>query len=450
MPAVFVSRDGKLLTKKPFLTRLNSLTRQIYLILMLYIATLFTFNSQQVIEKYRLKYGLSRNYTETSTNGYVNQSSNDRSWSRRLGSVDDIRAPPCGSCCGVFFTRKYEWKTINTIDTIKRKKNQLSIKEQKNTVYPLAFESRKYTVSVALPGSIIANSQGLELKTLLAGQIARALAIFCVDEIIVFNESGKSKTSDFSEKDNNTNDPNVFLTHLLQYIETPQYLRKILFPIHRDLRFAGLLNPLDCPHHLRIDEDLPYREGVTLDSLKYSKVFKHCTLVEAGLKQKVIIPEKIKPGVRVTLSIKKSNIYKKGYISANVVSSSEPRETMGYYWGYTVRLANSLSEVLTGSSYENGYDLSIGTSERGVAFEEIKDDFPNFNHILIVLGGPAGLEAAVDADEDLDIGGDRADELFDRWINTCPMQGSRTIRTEEALLITLAQLKTVIMKKGRR
>ncbi len=26
----------------------------------------------------------------------------------------------------------------------------------------------------------------------------------------------------------------------------------------------GLLNPLDCPHHMRIDEEFEYREGVTL------------------------------------------------------------------------------------------------------------------------------------------------------------------------------------------
>ena len=31
-------------------------------------------------------------------------------------------------------------------------------------------------------------------------------------------------------------------------------------------------------------------------------------------------------------------------------------------------------------------------------------------------------------------------DLFDAYVNVCPGQGSRTIRTEEALLITLAML----------
>lgn len=47
---------------------------------------------------------------------------------------------------------------------------------------------RSYTVSVALPGSIIANAQTAELRTLLAGQVARAMVIFNVDEVIVFDE----------------------------------------------------------------------------------------------------------------------------------------------------------------------------------------------------------------------------------------------------------------------
>lgn len=235
----------------------------------------------------------------------------------------------------------------------------------------------------------------------------------------------------------------------VQVITIYRYLRKILFPIHRDLRFAGLLNPLDCPHHLRIDEGFPYREGVTLDSTQHPKVPKHSTLVEAGLRRKVLVSQKIKPGVRVTLSMSETSIHKNQYIKAEVVSPFAPRETMGYYWGYNVRFAPSLSAVLTEAPYGNGYDLTIGTSERGTAFDDVKDHLPAFDHILIVLGGLGGLEAAVDADQDLEAGGDSASTLFDAWVNVCPAQGSRTIRTEEALFITLAQMKPVVMAKGR-
>lgn len=45
-------------------------------------------------------------------------------------------------------------------------------------------------MSIALPGSILDNAQSPELRTYLAGQIARACAVFQVDEVIIFDESG--------------------------------------------------------------------------------------------------------------------------------------------------------------------------------------------------------------------------------------------------------------------
>ena len=37
-------------------------------------------------------------------------------------------------------------------------------------------------------------------------------------------------------------------------------------PFHRDLRLAGLLPPVDAPHHMRAMEWKPYREGVVTSS----------------------------------------------------------------------------------------------------------------------------------------------------------------------------------------
>ncbi len=54
--------------------------------------------------------------------------------------------------------------------------------------------------------------------------------------------------------------------------------------------------------------------------------------------------------------------------------------------------------------------------------------FPLFRHLLVVFGGLQGLEASVDADQNLDVSDPSV--LFDLYLNTCPGQGSRTIRTE--------------------
>ena len=56
-----------------------------------------------------------------------------------------------------------------------------------------------------------------------AGQIARALAVFNIDEVIVFSD----------DKENEFAQGNSQLVNILKYLECPQYLRKDLFPIHR-------------------------------------------------------------------------------------------------------------------------------------------------------------------------------------------------------------------------
>lgn len=89
------------------------------------------------------------------------------------------------------------------------------------------------------------------------------------------------------------------------------------------------------------------------------------------------------------------------------------------------------------------YDLTLGTSERGERTPAAALALPRFRHALLVLGGPEGLEAALTRDP---WGSHHTSPapLFGRWLNTCFGQGSRTIRTEEALLISLAFLQPAL------
>lgn len=54
----------------------------------------------------------------------------------------------------------------------------------------------------------------------------------------------------------------------------------------------------------------------------------------------------------------------------HVVSPSSPRTESCLYWGYSVRLAPSLATVFTQSPYADGYDVTIGTSERGSSVDD--------------------------------------------------------------------------------
>lgn len=131
------------------------------------------------------------------------------------------------------------------------------------------------------------------------------------------------------------------------------------------------------------------------------------------------------------------------------MSPSAPREENGMYWGYTTRLASSIKEAIDDCPFEGGYDLKIGTSERGSQSVEGKRySVAAFNHCLIVFGGVAGIEECVDADESIKLPGSESQKLFDQWVNICPFQGSRTIRTEEAVLITLAKYSPLLAAAG--
>lgn len=170
----------------------------------------------------------------------------------------------------------------------------------------------------------------------------------------------------------------------------------------------------------------------------------------------------MQPGIRCTVELDPVVYGRPGQIHGKVISPSTIPRTNGTYWGYTVRIASSMKAIFDECPYpleSGGYDLTIGTSERG---NENIDD-PNFSlqqrrvnkssgsyrHALIVFGGVAGIEESIDADESMPISGSLCHNMFDKWINICPYQGSRTIRSEEAVLITLAKLSPLLTKSAQ-
>ena len=62
----------------------------------------------------------------------------------------------------------------------------------------------------------------------------------------------------------------------------------------------GVLNPLDTPHHMKIDDDAPFREGVVLN--RPVKVGGG-SFVNAGMRKEVRIDKALKPGLRVTVKL---------------------------------------------------------------------------------------------------------------------------------------------------
>lgn len=87
--------------------------------------------------------------------------------------------------------QKHPWEDLNYIKR-KMKKRKTEEKLEKSSKQKEVKSPEKITVgetptlSIALPGSILDNAQSPELRTYLAGQIARAACIYKVDEVNIY------------------------------------------------------------------------------------------------------------------------------------------------------------------------------------------------------------------------------------------------------------------------
>jgi predicted SPOUT superfamily RNA methylase MTH1 len=272
-------------------------------------------------------------------------------------------------------------------------------------------------LAIAVPASVISDTPHLREKTSKIGLIGRAAAIFKVNEIIVYPDNpGKGKQK--SEAD--------LIATLLAYTETPQYLRKRLFKLEPRLKFAGILPPLRTPHHPlnRKSEDLKvgeYREGVTLSRTKEG------VLVDIGVEHPALLRE-TQWGLDKRLTVQ---IVAAG---ERVEVQALSKDEIPYYWGYTV----TVEPHSFGKFVESGkFDLTIATSKIGARFmdvaEKIAEKWKKSNRTLVAFGAPTrGLHEIV-RDESVNL-----NEIVDFVVNTVPEQGTETVRTEEALLASLA------------
>jgi len=273
-------------------------------------------------------------------------------------------------------------------------------------------------ISIAIPASVVSDTPHLREKTSKIGLIGRAAAIFKVDEIVVYPDN--PETNQRYEID--------LITTLLAYMETPQYLRKRLFKLKPTLRYAGILPPLRTPHHplnrkmkdLKIGE---YREGVTLSGREDG------TLIDIGVEKPALIQNRQLPkGKRTTVKITK--------INEQVQVDLASREEILRYWGYTI---TTETQPFVKMLKSRNFDLTIATSKYGTPFadaaEEISERWKSAQKILLAFGAPTqGLYEIVKHE------GFNLDDVADFIINTIPTQGTETVRTEEALIASLAIL----------
>lgn len=279
------------------------------------------------------------------------------------------------------------------------------------------------TFSVHLPVSLVADFSELRMKTLKIGQVGRFLSIFRVDKVFIYDD-GADKVEDSEEEAS-------IILNLLKYMETPQYLRKDLFPYMDELQYAGILPPLRTSHHPLHDEkneEGDIREAAVIGSNDGK------SRLNIGLSEEGIVEEELEEGSRVTVKLGKTQDGEKRKVQ--IVRKKD----ISQYWGYEAEKAKSLAQSLKKAKA----DYSIGTSRNGENLNEaVKGIKSNDTEkvLTVAFGGPyEGLFEICERQ------GVNPDDLFDNIINSVPGQGTETVRSEEALAATLASLNLLVRR----
>ena len=270
--------------------------------------------------------------------------------------------------------------------------------------------------AILIPSSLTMESRDSRVNTLKVGQIARAAAVFQYNRIVIYRDPERNDSR--------------FITMVLRYMETPQYLRRMLIPRREELCHVGTLPPLRTAHHpinsksesLKIGE---FRVGAVVESVGSD----NGVWVEIGINRPIPLrtEEKIPVGQRLNV-----RIFSHEPLAAEPV---DPKD-IPHYWGYDTVVVESLESYLAAKHEQGGYVVLTSRYGKGLTPEILS----NMGHIgqmrdlAVVFGSPArGVDAFL------------SKESMDRYemINTIPHQGTETVRVEEAVFATLALLNLV-------
>ncbi len=276
-------------------------------------------------------------------------------------------------------------------------------------------EDRGFKLSIAIPSSLVSEVPHLREKTAVMGYVARASAIYRVDEVYVYRDDP---------------DESRLIRLLLSYVETPQYLRRRLFKMMDELRYAGVLPPLRTPHHplekradkLKVGE---FREGVVLS--EDAGEFKVDIGVEKPLRATGRAPSM---GSRTTVRV--------SGVSPVLRGRFVRRREVDLYWGYEVHAVGGLDKLASATDF----DLKIATSRHASTFKQLEPDIrsrlEDARRVLVAFGSSRKGLREMFSERGLDL-----DEAFDFTVNMIPGQGTETVRTEEAISATLALLNAL-------
>jgi predicted SPOUT superfamily RNA methylase MTH1 len=272
---------------------------------------------------------------------------------------------------------------------------------------------------IAIPDSSISDEQTKRDKTLKVCQFARACSIFRVKKIFIYHDETTDSAQDLS-----------LLKTILRYLDTPQYLRKLLYPRTNQLEYAGILHPINAPHH----RSLQSIRDVKLGDVRVGVIVKGRGGLHAdvGLSRLVTFEGSGFCGKKVNVKIVSTYPILRG----KEASEYDIKE----YWGYEVQEAFNLSGLL--ESTQNAQILITSKKGNYLKHKEprILESLKSFRNFLVVFGTPKkGVE------EILSVEG-RSIDAYEYVLNMFPLQATKTVRLEEAILGSLSILNHILSK----
>ncbi|MER5175353.1 MAG: putative RNA uridine N3 methyltransferase [Candidatus Nitrosocosmicus sp.] len=280
----------------------------------------------------------------------------------------------------------------------------------------------KLKFDLAIPDSFLHGVLSEIDRTFKIFQLSRALSIFRVENIFIFHD----------KIINPKNDEIDFIITILEYLDTPQYLRKKIYSKLDSLKYVGKLHPIRSPHH---------KDKISLENIKHGetrvgilekkdKLF----FVDVGLDSLIKYQGKIKQqGTKINVKLLKNN----NFLTAIDVNREEINEI---YWGYKVFYFNSLQEIL--KKYHQS--KIVLTSRYSDYFKNdspfsnnLKNNSSTDNSILIVFGSPKFGLNEIFIKEKINISNYHSFNFF-------PYQGTQTVRLEESIFGILSIMNNFV------
>jgi hypothetical protein len=257
-------------------------------------------------------------------------------------------------------------------------------------------------ISVAIPDSCLEDEATKLDKSRKVSSIARACAIFGVDTIYIYEEGGGNPHDRF------------LLSTILRYLETPQYLRKALFPKIDELRYAGILHPLQIPHHSLSSNPKNLKPGDIREGVVVHHKGKK--FVDIGIYQPIPYFGREHEKKRITIQIKTVA----PTITIKEISENEVKQ----YWGYKVKERSNLVKLL---EEWNGDIILTSRKGKDATLKQTQDYSKSTKPLLLVFGAPdRGL---------YEILGNKINQLHNaKAFNFFANQATATVRLEEAML----------------